>query len=81
MEFEVSDSAVKPQKENRIVNEKALSLQAVAERLDISDETARREIEAGKLKAYRIGRQWRVFEADFLDYLARHASQWVERAV
>jgi len=81
LEFEVSDSAVKPQKENRIVNEKALSLQAVAERLDISDETARREIEAGKLKAYRIGRQWRVFEADFLDYLARHASQWVERAV
>lgn len=63
------------------MNEKALSLQAVAERLDISDETARREIEAGKLKAYRIGRQWRVFEADFLDYLARHASQWVERAV
>jgi len=56
LEFEVSDSAVKPQKENRIVNEKALSLQAVAERLDISDETARREIEAGKLKAYRISR-------------------------
>ena len=49
------------------MNQKALSLQALAERLAISDETARREIEAGKLKAYRVARQWRVFEGDLQD--------------
>jgi excisionase family DNA binding protein len=57
------------------MNQQVLSLQAVAERLDISDETVRREIEGGKLRAYRIGRQWRVFEADLQDYLARQSSQ------
>ena len=55
--------------------EQAFSVCRVAERLNVSDRTARRLIEAGALKAYRIGRQWRVFEPDLEEYLARQANR------
>ena len=54
--------------------EQALSVCRVAKQLSVSDRTARRLIEAGDLKAYRIGRQWRVFEPDLQEYLARQAN-------
>lgn len=55
--------------------EPAFSVCRVAKRLNVSDRTARRLIEAGALKAYRIGRQWRVFEPDLQEYLARQANR------
>jgi excisionase family DNA binding protein len=56
------------------LNEKALSIPNSARDLDVSDRTVRRLIANGDLKAYRIGRQWRVFREDLKDFLARHSS-------
>ena len=47
----------------------------VAKRLDVSTRTARRIIESGELKAYRIRRQWRVFESDLQGYLERQPNR------
>jgi excisionase family DNA binding protein len=52
----------------------ALSIQRLAERLDVSPRTARRLIREGELRAHRIRRQWRVFEHDLRDYLMRQAN-------
>jgi excisionase family DNA binding protein len=65
--------------QERISNERALSVSQLAKRLYVCERTARRIIEAGELKAHRIGRQWRVFEPDLRDYLARQANRQVCR--
>jgi excisionase family DNA binding protein len=57
------------------VNERANSISSIAKRLGVSEKTARRIIEAGALKAYRIGKQWRVFEGDLQEYLAQQANR------
>jgi excisionase family DNA binding protein len=57
------------------VNNQALSISRVARRLDVSERTARRLVEVGELKAYRIGRQWRVLSADLQVYLAGNANR------
>lgn len=57
------------------MDERALSVLRIATLLDISGRTARRIIEAGDLKAHRIGRQWRVFEPDLQEYLARQVNR------
>jgi excisionase family DNA binding protein len=62
----------KPREE--MVDDKALSVLRIARLLAISGRTARRIIEAGDLRAHRIGRQWRVFEPDLKEYLARHVN-------
>jgi len=54
--------------------EQVNSVSQLAKRLNVSTRTARRIIEDGALKAHRIGRQWRVFEEDLQDYLARQAT-------
>ena len=61
------------------MDDQALSISRLAERLDVSGRTARRIIESRQLKAHRIGRQWRVFEADLQDYLARQANRQTSR--
>jgi excisionase family DNA binding protein len=43
---------------------KALSLQAVLERLSVSRKTALLLIARGKLQAFKVGRQWRFDPAD-----------------
>lgn len=60
-----------------IMGDRALSVSRLARRLDVSARTARRIIEAGELKAHRIGRQWRVFKPDLADYLGRQANRQV----
>jgi excisionase family DNA binding protein len=57
------------------VDYQALSVSRLAKRLCVCERTARRIIEAGDLKAHRIGRQWRVFELDLRDYLARQVNR------
>jgi excisionase family DNA binding protein len=57
------------------LQQQAFSISQLAKRLDVCERTARRLIEAGELKAYRVGRQWRVFEPDLQDYLARQANR------
>ena len=53
----------------------ALSVSRLAQRLHVSERTVRRIIDSGALKAHRVGRQWRVFELDLRDYLARQANR------
>ena len=57
------------------VADRAISVSRLARRLDVSTRTALRIIEEGTLEAHRIGRQWRVFEPDLQDYLARQANR------
>ena len=45
------------------------SLKDWAEELGVVVKTLLREIERGKLRAYKIGGHWRVDEADFEAYL------------
>jgi excisionase family DNA binding protein len=63
-----------------MIEEQAFSVSRLAKRLGVSQRTARRIVGTGEVKAYRIGRQWRVFEPDLQDYLAnqvnRHAGQY-----
>lgn len=61
--------------QERTLNDHALSVSQLAKRLFVCERTTRRIIENGELKAHRIGRQWRVFEADLQDYLARQANR------
>ena len=48
-----------------------LSVPDVARRLNVSDKTVRRMIQAGELEAYKIRVQWRVSERDLCAFLAR----------
>lgn len=57
------------------MNHRALTVSRIAFQLDVSTRTARRIIEVGDLKAHRIGRQWRVFEPDLDEYLAKRSNQ------
>ena len=47
-----------------------LSIEKVAERCDISVRTVRRWIDCRELIAHRLGRQWRISEADLAAFLA-----------
>jgi excisionase family DNA binding protein len=49
-----------------------LSLQTVAELLDINARTACRLIERRELTAVRVGAQWRVSEEALADFIARN---------
>lgn len=49
---------------------KLMSIQETAIKGKVSIQTVRRLIKAGKLKSYRIGRQRRIDESDFLDCIS-----------
>jgi excisionase family DNA binding protein len=49
--------------------ERFLSLEDVAERLQVSDRTVRRWVKDGKLAAYKPGREWRIRPRDLEDFL------------
>ena len=51
--------------------EKSISQQAAAEALSVHPVTIRRLITAGKLKAFKVGRVWRIREVDLLEYTRR----------
>jgi len=56
------------------IEKRASSITQISRRLFIAESTTRRLIRSGALPARRVGRQWRIFEADLQDYLARHAN-------
>ena len=59
-----------------------LKIRDVAERLSISDNTAKRLLLGGKIPYYRVGRQFRIEEADLDAYIEsiRCAGQVHEQA-
>lgn len=49
---------------------KLMSIQETAIKGKVSTQTVRRLIKAGKLKSYRVGRQRRIDESDFVDCIS-----------
>lgn len=54
-----------------MTDETAMTVEDVADRLSVTPQTLRKIIAAGELQAYRIGRNYRIFEADLRAYLDR----------
>jgi excisionase family DNA binding protein len=53
----------------------ALSITKISRVLDVSENTARRLIKSGQIRASRVGQQWRVQPGDLENYLAEHSNQ------
>ena len=49
--------------------ERVLTLEQVAELLDVSERTIMRQIKAGKLKAFKVGKSWRFREEAIEEYI------------
>ena len=52
-----------------------LKIGQTAERLQVSTKTIRRWIETGELIGHRIGKQWRISEADLLGQITQKLSR------
>jgi len=50
---------------------KIMTINDVARYLRVSRTTLQKEIEAGRLKAKKIGRQYRILESDVQEYLEK----------
>jgi excisionase family DNA binding protein len=61
-----------------VSEERLLSLEDVADRLQVSDQSVRRWIKAGKLAAYKPGLEWRIRPSDLEDFLETHSSPKVQ---
>src|SRR5215216_1949107 len=61
-----------------VSEERLLSLEDVSERLQVSDQSVRRWIKAGKLTAYKPGLEWRIRPSDLEDFLETHSSPKVQ---
>ena len=53
--------------------DRLLSLEDVANRLQVSDQSVRRWIKAGKLAAYKPGLEWRIRPTDLENFLQAHS--------
>ena len=51
--------------------DKPYTLNEAAEMLNISPQTLRREIDRGKIAAYRFGGRYFILKSDLLDYIKR----------
>jgi putative molybdopterin biosynthesis protein len=54
---------------NGRVLDTALTVEEVAEKLKVSPATVYSLLRAGELISYRVGRSWRIDEADLLEYI------------
>lgn len=52
-----------------------ISVQRAAEILAVHEDTVTRLIAAGKLLAFKVGRQWRIHRADLAQYRQQHTSR------
>ena len=46
----------------------------VAETLKLDAETIRRYINSKKIRAYKIGKEWRIKESDLLEFIERQSN-------
>jgi excisionase family DNA binding protein len=53
----------------------ALSITKISRILDVSENTTRRLITSGKIRASRVGQQWWVFQSDLDSYLAERSNR------
>lgn len=47
----------------------------IAESLRVSEETVRRWLRKGDLKGLRLGRAWRVYHSDFMNFIEKKTNQ------
>jgi excisionase family DNA binding protein len=52
-----------------MAEEKLLTVEQIAENLQVSDQTVRRWIRAGELRAIKLGRAFRIRESDLQEFL------------
>ena len=57
------------------MTEQLMTVDQVAERLQVAPKTVRRWLTAGQLEGGKAGRQWRVSEAALRGYLQRKAGK------
>lgn len=53
---------------------KMLTLAQVAEHLQVSEKTIYRYLEAKELKGTKLGRAWRIAEADLRDFIQKRSN-------
>ena len=53
---------------------KLYSVKEVADILDMNPETIKRYIHKKELKAYKIGREWRIKESDLKEFLFKESN-------
>ena len=53
----------------------ALSITKISRILDVSENTTRRLITSGQIRASRVGQQWRVFQSDLDIYLTERSNR------
>lgn len=53
---------------------KLYSVKEVADILDMNTETIKRYIHKEELKAYKIGREWRIEESDLKEFLFKESN-------
>jgi|GEM_PF-818496 len=64
-----------------VSEERLLSLEDVADRLQVSDQSVRRWIKAGRLAAYKPGLEWRIKPSDLEDFLEGRSFPKVQAAL
>jgi excisionase family DNA binding protein len=57
------------------LEERYITLPAVAERLSVSRRTVYRWIKSGDLNAYKFANEYRIAESDLQDFLERHRTR------
>jgi putative molybdopterin biosynthesis protein len=58
-----------------MTNSEFYTAQELADKLEVNIMTIYRYIEAGKLKAYKFGKEFRIEAKDFEDFLKNHEHQ------
>ncbi|MFE0258392.1 helix-turn-helix domain-containing protein [Streptomyces sp. NPDC059010] len=53
-------------------SEEVLTVKQVAEILKISEKTARKKLNNGEIKGFKVGREWRVSAEKFNEYLKQN---------
>jgi excisionase family DNA binding protein len=59
-------------------SQRYISTSIVAARLGISRRTIRLWAECGEIPATKFGRQWRIQEADYAEWLRRHLRKFTD---
>lgn len=57
------------------MDERFLTTSQIAEKLQVTEKTVTRWLQAGSLKGYKAGRQWRVREDDLETFMKTSASK------
>ncbi|MCM3176216.1 helix-turn-helix domain-containing protein [Paenibacillus sp. MER 99-2] len=65
----MNEEAEKSSNESNILDEKYYDVKQVAKVVDLSEETIRRYIRAGKIKAVRMGRGFRIYESHLNEFI------------